>query len=206
MADKPDIKNYSTVFFDVGMVLVAVHVSRIIENLSRLSGLSLNGDLEILWKGEMYLRFEKGLASPDEFYRYNAALLDNRVGQNDFWDAWNSCFEPIKEMIELARALKKRGTKLYVISNANVMHGNHLLKNYSFFELMDGIIWSYEANLRKPEQAIYEHALKLANVKGGKSLFFDDRPENIDGARQAGLDAVLCDDAPALARYYLEKI
>lgn len=201
----PDLRRYSAVFFDVGNVLVMVNFLRIVERLSRLSNIKLDGQLKAAWNGDIYIRFEKGAASPQEFYRFSSPLLGNRVAQEDFWNAWNDCFDPIEEMIELARVLKKQGQRLYVISNSNFVHGNYLLKTYPFFKLMDGIIWSYEVGCRKPEKEIYEKALSLARIKRGEGLFFDDRPENIEGARAAGLDTVLCDKANLIGKEYLSR-
>ncbi len=45
---------------------------------------------------------------------------------------------------------------------------------------------------RSPDdRAIYEHAIAGAGVASEEALFLDDRPENIEGARQAGMKAEL---------------
>jgi HAD superfamily hydrolase (TIGR01509 family) len=52
-------------------------------------------------------------------------------------------------------------------------------------------VLSYEVRSMKPERAIYEHAARLAGAPAGEVFFADDRPENVAGAIEAGLDAVL---------------
>jgi putative hydrolase of the HAD superfamily len=44
--------------------------------------------------------------------------------------------------------------------------------------------------LRKPDTAIYRLALDVAQRTGAESIFIDDRPENTDGARTAGMNAI----------------
>jgi HAD superfamily hydrolase (TIGR01509 family) len=42
----------------------------------------------------------------------------------------------------------------------------------------------------KPEREIYEHCLAGLGVPAEQTLFLDDRPENIDGAKRLGIHGV----------------
>jgi putative hydrolase of the HAD superfamily len=48
--------------------------------------------------------------------------------------------------------------------------------------------------MRKPNPAIYHHALALLGVEPAAAVFLDDAPGNVVGARLAGLAAILVDD------------
>jgi HAD superfamily hydrolase (TIGR01509 family) len=63
------------------------------------------------------------------------------------------------------------------------------------FEL---VIDSSEVGLRKPEPAIYALLLERLGLDGEQVVFVDDSPENVAGAAEAGLHAVLFTDAAAL--------
>ena len=52
-------------------------------------------------------------------------------------------------------------------------------------------IEDYAERCSKPDEAIYRRAAELAGTEPGRIFFVDDRPENVDGALCAGLDAVL---------------
>lgn len=52
--------------------------------------------------------------------------------------------------------------------------------------------------LRKPEPAIYERALEMLDAPAERVLFIDDREENVDGARNAGMKAIRFEGAEAL--------
>jgi FMN phosphatase YigB (HAD superfamily) len=59
---------------------------------------------------------------------------------------------------------------------------------------MDFVLISEEAGVHKPEKAIFDLALGKAETTAERSLFVGDTPStDIDGARKAGLHAVLMD-------------
>ena len=63
-------------------------------------------------------------------------------------------------------------------------------------ELFDVIVDSSEVGMRKPNPAIYLHALDLlGGVAPERAVFLDDAPGNVAGARRAGLNAILVDAA-----------
>jgi 2-haloacid dehalogenase len=56
-----------------------------------------------------------------------------------------------------------------------------------------------------PDPAIYALALARFGLAPGQALFVDDRQENVDGARAAGMAATLFTGEPAL-RAELERL
>ena len=55
---------------------------------------------------------------------------------------------------------------------------------------MDGMVISYEVHSLKPDHTIYRHILDKYDLKPKESIFFDDRAENIEAARELGMEAV----------------
>ena len=59
-------------------------------------------------------------------------------------------------------------------------------------ELFDVVIDSSEVGMRKPNPAIYHHALEaLGGIPPDEAVFLDDSPGNVEGAERAGLHAIL---------------
>jgi putative hydrolase of the HAD superfamily len=54
--------------------------------------------------------------------------------------------------------------------------------------------------LRKPEPAIYRRALDILGSRPGRTLFIDDREENVAGARAEGMKAIRFTGAEALRK------
>jgi HAD superfamily hydrolase (TIGR01509 family) len=57
--------------------------------------------------------------------------------------------------------------------------------------LFDPVVISGEIGLRKPQAAIYHHALEQLGLPAGRVLFVDDAEPNIIGAQSVGLRALL---------------
>jgi len=59
--------------------------------------------------------------------------------------------------------------------------------------------------MRKPDPGIYRMALRITQRSPSESLFIDDRIENVEGAKQAGMHAIQCRDTAQL-RQDLERL
>lgn len=75
-------------------------------------------------------------------------------------------------------------------------------------ELFDVIVDSSEVGMRKPNPAIYLHALEqLGGISPGDAVFLDDSPGNVAGAERAGLRGILVDAAdPSAALDELDRL
>ena len=90
------------------------------------------------------------------------------------------------------RLLKRLARKMpvYLLSNTNHLHYEHIRRRYPFSRHIKGAVLSHKVGLRKPEAAIYLAALKRARVRPEQALFIDDLPENVRGAQKVGMLAV----------------
>jgi epoxide hydrolase-like predicted phosphatase len=64
-------------------------------------------------------------------------------------------------------------------------------ERYGFEQLVDVIIYSYEVGLAKPDPRIYRLLCDRLTVSPGEVVFLDDRPENVRGAHELGIQALL---------------
>ncbi len=103
-------------------------------------------------------------------------------------------FKNIKGMIrcydythEWLKELKDKGFRLYVLSNFSEKAYHEAIEELLFLEKMDGGILSYREKVIKPESEIYERLLKRYELKPENCIFFDDKPENVEGAKRAGI-------------------
>ena len=106
--------------------------------------------------------------------------------------------EPI---IERVRSLRDEGYKLGLVTN-NVREGAAMWRSLvPIDELFDAVVDSSEVGMRKPNPAIYHHALGLlGGVAPGEAVFLDDSPGNVAGARRAGLHAILVEEPEEAVR------
>lgn len=98
--------------------------------------------------------------------------------------------------IPMLRSLKMAGYKLYILSNWGKWHFEELQKRNEFREFLqyfDGGIVSYQVGLKKPDRKIYEILIDKYNIDPTSAVFYDDKPENIQAAKEVGLNAVVFD-------------
>jgi epoxide hydrolase-like predicted phosphatase len=99
------------------------------------------------------------------------------------------------QIVERVRELRAEGYRLGLITN-NVREGSASWRALvPVDELFDVVVDSCEVGMRKPNPAIYHHTLDLlGGVPPSQAVFLDDAPTNVEGARRAGLAAILVDD------------
>lgn len=69
---------------------------------------------------------------------------------------------------------------------------------FPFLEKPRGITVSAEIKAIKPDREIYDHHAATFGLTPASTLFIDDSPKNVEGAKAAGCQAVLFTDAPTL--------
>jgi putative hydrolase of the HAD superfamily len=95
------------------------------------------------------------------------------------------------------RRLREEGYRLALITN-NVREGSATWRALvPVDELFDVVVDSSEVGMRKPNPAIFHHALERLGVAPHAAVFLDDTPGNVEGARRAGLAAILVEDPDA---------
>jgi epoxide hydrolase-like predicted phosphatase len=97
------------------------------------------------------------------------------------------------ELIGYARRLRPR-YRTGILSNSFVGAREREQAAYGFEDLVDVIVYSHECGLSKPDPAIYALACERLDVDPAQAVFLDDHEPWAEGARQAGMHAVLYRD------------
>ena len=93
----------------------------------------------------------------------------------DFLHEWYKKQTINREIVEIAKKLKKKGYKLFVLSNmANLTY--EYFKNDEFFSLCTGIIISAHEHLIKPDEKVFRLLLDRYKLNAEECLFIDDDP------------------------------
>lgn len=106
---------------------------------------------------------------------------------------WLDMFEgPIHESVDILMELKRMGVPLYALSNWGSQEAFNLVKKefFPFFGLFDGVILSGEEKIAKPDPMIYQLLLNRFDLNPRETLFIDDKPENVQAARNLGIEAI----------------
>jgi epoxide hydrolase-like predicted phosphatase len=107
-------------------------------------------------------------------------------------------------LIEYARRLRPR-YRTGILSNSFVGAREREQAAYGFEDLVDEVVYSHEAGMSKPDPRIYALICARLDVHPHETVFLDDTDRCVDGAREAGIQAV-CYRDNAQAVEEIEKL
>lgn len=105
-------------------------------------------------------------------------------------------------MVDVLREIKAAGYPVAIITNNVREFRDGWRALIPVDELIDRVFDSSELGVRKPNPAIYLHALsEMGGIKPQRAVFLDDVPQNVQAARNLGLHGidVQADVMPAIA-------
>jgi putative hydrolase of the HAD superfamily len=107
--------------------------------------------------------------------------------------------EPFPDSLDLARRLARLpGRRLMTLNNESAELNLHRIAAFGLREMFTAFLSSCWLGMRKPQPAIFERALAIAQAKPERTLFIDDREQNLAPARARGVQTLLFTGAPAL--------
>jgi putative hydrolase of the HAD superfamily len=154
-----------------------------------------------------------GVTEPPFFEIYSATRHDYDRGLTDFRQHWRAfCdaagvelgpaqVERIAEMetlmwlrvnpeaLALAREIKAQGVRIAILSNMPHDLLTYVRREYDWLDEFEVKIWSCELGVTKPDLAIYRACLEALGCEPARTLFFDDRLNNVEAARDLGMEA-----------------
>jgi HAD superfamily hydrolase (TIGR01509 family) len=150
-----------------------------------------------------WVEFEKGQITEDEYL--DRFFRDGRpVDGNALRQCLRRSYRWLDGMEDLMEELKSAGYEM------------HALSNYSrWYELIDESLklsrflrWTFVSCLtgvRKPDRQAFLGAAATLEVEPAECLFIDDREENVDAARDVGMNAILKLDSVQLRHELVER-
>jgi epoxide hydrolase-like predicted phosphatase len=188
------VMTIEAVVFDIGGVLEItpdLGVTKVWESRLGLGLGELNQRMADIWRGGSI-----GTISEHDVHQAvrERLALDGHQLAEFMADLWREYLGTANtELIEYARRLRSR-YRTGILSNSFVGAREKEQAAYGFEGLVDEIIYSHECGLSKPDPAIYALACERLRVVPRRMVFLDDREPCVEGARQAGIHAVLYQD------------
>ncbi|MEV2273949.1 HAD family phosphatase [Nocardiopsis sp. NPDC049922] len=143
---------------------------------------------------------ERGEIDTATFERDLAALLrlsdGGTVAAEGLIHRMFARFDPVHEMYETLRALRRSGVGTALLSNS---WGNGYPREH-FETAFDEVVISGEVGMRKPEPRIYLHTCELLGLRPRDCVFIDDLEHNVRTAEELGMTGLLHTDAATTRR------
>ena len=95
------------------------------------------------------------------------------------------------DVIEVVRVLRRAGMPCHIASNQQAGRAQHMSERLGYKALFVEEFYSCRLGLAKPDVAYFNRVLELLGHPSQRVLFIDDRAENVDAAKRAGLAAVV---------------
>lgn len=191
-----DIASLNTVVLDLGGVLIDVDYQRTARAFHELGMERFEELFSKARQTPLFDRFETGAIGPAGFRQAVRDLFRPDLSDRDIDTCWNAMLGSVPpERMKLVEALRQR-YRVLLLSNTNAIHVPAFLAIIrkengiaDFRTEFDGCYFSCELHLRKPDRAIFDHVLKENHATPDRTLFIDDSPQHVEGARAAGLHA-----------------
>ena len=185
------------IIFDLGGVLLNLNYDLTEKAFISLGMTNFGESYSQLQQVQLFDRYETGQISSFHFVNRLLDLLPAGTTANQVVHAWDAMILdfPLKRLQNLEELSAKY--RLFLLSNTNDLHidavrraldkavGHRELERY-----FEKTYFSSAIGMRKPDSKIFEFVCKENNLDPAKTLFIDDSPQHIEGARLAGIDAV----------------
>ena len=187
-----DPARVEAVVYDMGNVLVEIDFGWVIARWAALSAVAPESLAARFSHGPAYQAHERGEIGAAEYYASLRRELGVDLDDAALEEGWNAVFgPPIEPTIELVRGVAPHLPQ-YLFSNTNAVHHAYWARLYDGrLGPLVGHFVSHRIGRRKPERAAFEHVAREIGVPMDRVLFFDDLPANVEGARAAGMQAVV---------------
>ena len=187
------LKGVKNILFDLGGVLFHIDYQRTIDAFKKLGITDFEKHFTQHQQNDLFDAFEIGKIKPEVFVKTLQKSLP-LCSDQEIIDAWNAMLIGLpNEYLKFLEGLGKK-YRLFLLSNANEIHiqfVNDFLKNSynipSINQFFEKAYYSQEIGMRKPHKSTFHWVLKDANILAKETLFIEDTPHHIEGAKQAGL-------------------
>ena len=186
---------YRAVLFDLGNVVIEVDFRRVLATWQPASALSPEALAQAFAFDAPYQQHETGALAADGYFAHLREQLGLHCSDDVMRLGWNAVFvRPIEETLALIATIAPH-VPCYALSNTNAVHLAEMQRAYpQVLSCFRHVFASHEIGHRKPHPQAYRYVLDAIDAPANEVLFFYDTPENVDGARACGIEAVLVRD------------
>jgi len=182
--------------FDMGGVVLEVDFNKVFRSWAALSDLDEKQIRSRFEMDEPYIRHERGQINAPVFFDHLRDKLKINASDEQMAAAWNDIFG--QEITTSLNAIDRVRNNIPTYGFSNTNHTHQIYWEHHFPRIKNTfqtLFVSSEIGLRKPDTDAFNYILAQISVQPAELLFFDDSPENIEGAQRLGIQTVLVTDS-----------
>ena len=191
------MKGIRHIIFDLGGVLINIDYM-LTERAFQSAGIGNFHEIySQLSQTNLFDDLETGKIGAAEFVKALQQKSQNTISESQVLDAWNSMLLdfPLRRL-QILQQLRLH-YDLFLLSNTNEIHEaafNKILMNQNGIPnigvFFDRVYFSHRLGLRKPMKEIFQLVLDENSLKAEHTLFIDDSPQHIEGAKAVGIQTI----------------
>jgi len=192
------VAEITTLFWDVGGVLATNAWDRDTRHVAALRFALDEEELEQRHEA-LGSALETGKISLDDYLERTVFCHRQAFSREEFKAFLYAQSQPQPDSLALARELSGKYL-MATINNESLELNLFRIEKFGLREIFAAFFSSCFVRLRKPDPAIYKLALDVTQKAHEECCFIDDRPLNLEGARQVGMRVIQFEDANQLRR------
>lgn len=187
----------NAIVLDLGGVIINIDYQLPVKAFAALGIPDFNTLYGKAAQSSLFDDFETGKISAADFIHQIRILSGLELSDAQIRNAWNAILLDFpEERIHFLMKLKEK-YPLYLLSNTNAIHVEAFTKQVTeqfgrnvLAEVFLATYYSNEIGRRKPNRDAFEFVLEQNNLLPPQTLFVDDSPQHIEGARACGMRAM----------------
>ena len=197
--------HFKNIIFDLGGVILDINMQKALNGFAALGIPQSELRFDKGETADLMHHYQLGHFTTDEFCKLVAAKCNPGTTPEQVANAWNSiCIGIPERKLNAIKALKQNAN-VYLLSNTNDLHWQYCLDHWfnagdnrceDFFHQ---VFLSQDLHLEKPHAEIFEHVIKtIGAVRDSEAsgavtsdtIFLDDNIDNVNAAKNCGIQAV----------------
>ena len=179
------------IILDMGNVLLEWNKDKILQGVSDTKKDYLMLDKTIFQSG-LWERLDLGTMSREELVLKVVSMIGStyqKKVEEVIWN-WPSYIDIYTEVFPVLSELKKKGHRIFVLSNTSKVFYDLLDEQLSpLKELLDGFVLSCDIKAIKPDLAMFKEILDKYQLDPANCVFLDDIEDNTNAAQKLGIKA-----------------
>lgn len=192
----PDgIKN---IIFDLGGVILNIDYHKSVNSFKSLGCDDFDEIYSQQKQSGLFDLLETGKISNQTFINEMLLFLPSGIKPKQVIRAWNAMLLNLPEERIIRLKKLKEQYRIFLLSNTNQIHEEAFTKKIqnensieSLEELFEQVYFSHKIKLRKPNKDVFEFVLNQNDLKAEETLFIDDSPQHLEGAKKLGIKTIL---------------
>ena len=188
------------IIFDLGGVLLNIDFKLTIKCFRTIG---VNNIEQLFSKFSQHIVFDqldRGEISESEFHEELREITGKNLSTIKINHAWNAMLLDFpQERIELLKKVRAN-YRVFLLSNTNSIHYptymQYMERSYgvkTLGDIFEKEYLSFEIGKRKPDTEAFLHVLNDQNINPAETLFIDDTPFHVEGAKKTGIQGYWLD-------------